>query len=202
MELQLEILDYVDLPGLIQLRRTSRLYRSVLITRGYLERRFLVAGGISSSPLRFCCSQCMTMQPTSFLLTLPHNHLGYGDGRYDIENETIEGGWWNTVCHRCWRSRLPSPSKRLAAGRVGMILHEAGIVSSLGICNFCGWPCRQIPRLHKKCDAPRFWLRLVWFVLGVVQFTAGIVGGAAAWAVYGGDPRIKIPSTVSSPSLS
>lgn len=40
MELQLEVLSHIDLPGLIQLRRTSRLYRSIIITRDYLEPRF------------------------------------------------------------------------------------------------------------------------------------------------------------------
>ncbi|KAK8005411.1 hypothetical protein PG990_011448 [Apiospora arundinis] len=197
MELQLEILSHVDLPGLVQLRRTSRLYRSVLITRGYLVRRFFIpgdrAGIYSISSLKYCCSHCLTMPPASRLLVPPRDVNDIPD---DIDNDNLEElhGWWSwdTLCYRCWRKRLAPPSKC----RAGQVLYQVENGFSLYICQFCGWPIRKYTPMHKGCDTRRFWMRFVWFLLGVVQFAAGVFGAIAAWGVYEDDPRIKIPSSI------
>ncbi|KAK7917269.1 hypothetical protein PG985_010877 [Apiospora marii] len=194
MELQLEILSYVDLRGLIQLRRTSRLYRSV-ITRDYLVRRFAAdSNGNGNGPLKYCCSQCLTMPPVEFLL-LALNHSGEGSGSGSNNAMSLSS---ETLCHRCWRPRLGPPSDER---RGGGDPHSIDGQWPLAICPFCGWPMAGSRSHHPGCYTRRFCLLVVWFVLGLAQFAVGVFGAVASWSVYEDDPRIKIPSSVSTSFL-
>ncbi|KAK8102633.1 hypothetical protein PG984_015779 [Apiospora sp. TS-2023a] len=186
MELQLEILSYVDVPGLLQLRRTSRLYRSVIITREYLVRRFAVGG---DAPLKYCCLQCLTMPPVRFLLLAK-------DTRFNSSSSSIISCAEETLCHRCWRPRLGPPSDERRGGRDHMYSVDGRW--PLGICSFCGWPLTgpDQPLRHPSCRARRLWLQVGWFVLGLVQFAGGSFGAVAGWSVYEDDLRIKIPSSI------
>ena len=181
MELQLDILSHVDLRGLIQLRRTSRLYRAVIITRDYLVRRF-AAGSDGNDPLKYCCSQCLTMPPVDFLLRALNRSSGSDD------MSSLE-----TLCHRCWRPRLGPPSDERRGGDP----HSVDGHWPLPICPFCGWPLTGSQPHHSGCDTRRFCLKVVWYVLGLAQFVGGVFGAVAGWSVYEGDPRIKIPCSVS-----
>ncbi|KAK8024274.1 hypothetical protein PG993_012340 [Apiospora rasikravindrae] len=216
MELQLGVLDQVDLRGLVELRRTCRFFRSVVITRGYLVRRFTsarVCVGVNRIPamdtrLRYCCSQCLTMPPARLLLLAPDGgYKGEDDEKspspHPLEGVVVEGGeggeqhcssdgdyGWKTLCHRCWRPRL----RRGASDP-----RDLNGICKMPICVICGWPCPGYegrPRLHPTCRMRRRWLKLVWCQLGVVSFVAGLFSAIASWGVYNDDLRSLVPSSI------
>ncbi|KAK7946777.1 uncharacterized protein PG986_011098 [Apiospora aurea] len=212
MELQLEVIDHVDLRGLVALRRTYRLFRFSVITRGYLLRRFTSIdsgnGGVTRIPamdtrLKYCCSQCLIMPGADLLLL--EAEVGYrADGEqssspHPLEGVVIGGGeqhrssndyGWKTLCHRCWRPRLRHD------GPKPIDLNSRWEVPT---CILCGWPCPacyQRPRVHPACRARRRWLKAAWFLLGLVQFVFGCFGAVASWSVYRDDPRSLVPASI------
>ncbi|KAK8071117.1 hypothetical protein PG997_011320 [Apiospora hydei] len=207
MELQLEVIDHVDLRGLVALRRTCRLFRSFVITRSYLLRRFTSIdsgnGGVTRIPamdtrLKYCCSQCLTMPPADLLLLA--KDIGYkADGEQSSSSHPLEGVESNIAAATIMDGK---PSVTAAGGRA--LRRDGPKPSDLNghwnvpICIMCGWPCPgcdRRPRLHPACRVWRRWLKAAWFLLGLVQFVVGCFGAIASWSVYHNDPRSLVPAS-------
>ncbi|KAI1427668.1 hypothetical protein F5Y12DRAFT_736375 [Xylaria sp. FL1777] len=179
LELHYLILGHLDLESLLQLRRTSRLYYYAITPD--LLRQLFIRNGRASLSLTACCYECLCAPGLDRLVV---------DG-------TVAASSWQSVCFRCWSSRItvdyhinPWPVVQIANGEEGYI------------CHFCNWPVVNngrddgIDRLHSTCRARRRLVLLLWFFMAFLQFGIGVLCAVLAWTRYKEQQGILIPSSI------
>ncbi|KAI0444670.1 hypothetical protein F4803DRAFT_510863 [Xylaria telfairii] len=179
LELHYIIIAHLDLESLLQLRRASSLYYHVITPD--LIRRLFVRNGLASLALTACCYECLSAPGLDRL----------------VVDKNIGAFSWQSVCFRCWSSRItvdyhinPWPVVQIANGDEGYI------------CQFCNWPVVNngrddgVDRLHARCRSRRRLVLLIWVVMAVLQFGIGVLCAVLAWTRYKHQPGVLIPSSV------
>ncbi|KAL0940312.1 f-box domain-containing protein [Colletotrichum truncatum] len=173
-ELQLLIIDHLEFGELENLRRTCRFYRNFLTKqtiRDLFGEQFRLA-------LLAHCYICLKYDPTrGSLLWADYNHP-----RYPLASKCVD-------C--AYQKNELSVGKKVALGNY----------ASVWICRWCGYPVTNAsapnqPEFHKGCYEHYNNVLLVYFVLGWIQLSLGIVAGALCWRYFKDKVLVLAPSIV------
>ncbi|KAK1968617.1 F-box domain-containing protein [Colletotrichum sublineola] len=161
-ELHLMIIDYLEFGELENLRRTCRFYRNFLTKqtiRDLFGEQFRLA-------LLAHCYICLKYDPTrGSLLWADYNHP-----RYPLASKCVDCAY---------------QENELAVGKKVAL----GNYASVWICRWCGYPVASAaapnqPEFHKACYSHYNNVLLVYFVLGWIQLSLGIVASSLCWRFF------------------
>jgi hypothetical protein len=179
LELQLQIMAYLDVQSVVCLRQTCPWFRH-MITVDVVKKRF-IKNGQQNAALRGCCYECLAMPGLERL----------------ILDKTRSGHLWRSLCFRCWRSKLTRNYQRVYGPVLELASNDYGYM-----CQFCAWPiCRADPdnkltALHSRCRFKRVFLVILWLILTFFQCALGILAATLAWTAYKHVLSVLVPSTV------
>ncbi|KAK2046590.1 hypothetical protein LZ31DRAFT_188226 [Colletotrichum somersetense] len=173
-ELHLMIIDYLEFGELENLRRTCRFYRNFLTKqtiRDLFGEQFRLA-------LLAHCYICLKYDPTrGSLLWADYNHP-----RYPLASKCVDCAY---------------QEDELAVGKKVAL----GNYASVWICRWCGYPVASgaapnQPEFHKKCYSHYNNVLLVYFVLGWIQLSLGIVASGLCWRFFRDEILVLVAAIV------
>ncbi|GJC83759.1 hypothetical protein ColLi_06597 [Colletotrichum liriopes] len=173
-ELHLMVIDYLEFGELENLRRTCRFYRNFLTKqtiRDLFGEQFRLA-------LLAHCYICLKYDPTrGSLLWADYNHP-----RYPLASKCVDCAY---------------QEDELAVGKKVAL----GNYASVWICRWCGYPVASAaapnqPEFHKDCYSHYNNVLLVYFVLGWIQLSLGIVASGLCWRFFRDEILVLVPSIV------
>ncbi|KAK1986344.1 F-box domain-containing protein [Colletotrichum cereale] len=173
-ELHLMIIDYLEFGELENLRRTCRFYRNFLTKqtiRDLFGEQFRLA-------LLAHCYICLKYDPTrGSLLWADYNHP-----RYPLASKCVDCAY---------------QEDELAVGKKVAL----GNYASVWICRWCGYPVASAsapnqPEFHKECYSHYNNVLLVYFVLGWIQLSLGIVASGLCWRFFRDEILVLVAAIV------
>ncbi|EFQ31146.1 F-box domain-containing protein [Colletotrichum graminicola] len=173
-ELHLMIIDYLEFGELENLRRTCRFYRNFLTKqtiRDLFGEQFRLA-------LLAHCYICLKYDPTrGSLLWADYNHP-----RYPLASKCVDCAY---------------QEDELAVGKKVAL----GNYASVWICRWCGYPVASAaapnqPEFHKECYSHYNNVLLVYFVLGWIQISLGIVASGLCWRFFRDETLVLVAAIV------
>ncbi|KAI1083229.1 hypothetical protein F5B20DRAFT_596365 [Whalleya microplaca] len=174
MELDLMLLEHMDIPSLLQLRKTCSTYYGI-ITNKEIERLFTDEDGKPMPELERCCSQCLALPAGGFTVLDEE----FRDPRVPAESQ------WVSLCQRCWRIKRNDEYAERGGFPIAFRNGEYGEA-----CNVCGWPLftdRDIPfawAKHPTCMQIKEKNSFAWIFLLGVQIVLALLATPFAWTVF------------------
>jgi hypothetical protein len=174
-EIQLHIIRHLEFGELENLRRTCRFYLTFVNKNTVKE---LLGPNIKQTLLAHCYL-CLTHDPTRATLLWAE----WNNPRYPLASKCVDCAFRDGD---------------LKVGRKVALANYA----SVWVCRMCGYPisadaAANQPEFHKQCYRGYNHILLVFFILGWVQWSLGVVASALCWTYFKHDSRILAPSIVS-----
>ncbi|KAL1835634.1 hypothetical protein VTJ49DRAFT_6301 [Mycothermus thermophilus] len=174
-EIALMILRHLDFADIIRLRRTCKQLRALANPK---QVQYLFGADRLRLQLLSHCRVCLRYDPSrSNLLSTNLMDLGY------------------PLSSRCVKCAIEARDPRIRVGKK-IVLASA---DSVWVCRWCGFPiiegaafgCEQ---MHRECYRRYNDVLFIFFILGWIQLSLGIVAAALAWRYYRHDILMFAPT--------